>query len=930
MASAQLTRVMRHIQQLAGADPEQSDARLLQCFLANRDESAFRLLVGRHGRMVLSVCRNVLRQTQDAEDAFQATFLVLARNAASIREGTALASWLYGVAYRIALKARSQMSKRHHYEKRAAPRQAERPDLDLALRELQTVLAEEVHRLPQKYRAPFVLCCLEGKSRNEAAQELGWKEGTVCGRLAEARKRLQQRFTRRGLTLSAALCAGAVSAGVEAAAPKTLLRTTIQAALGIAAGQSAAGVAPAPVAKLVEGVTRTMFLNKVKLAGVLILSAGLLATGVGSQLRHAFANPASDEAPKTKAVRVADKPASEKPAAAPKEDGKRVIQGRVLDPDGKALEGARVFLPGTVWGDAKKAGTLVDIKSGAEGHFRFTLERAQLVRGRSLVAMAQGYAPAWIEADKIGKDDVTLRLAKDLPIRGRILDLEGRPIKGVTVKVRRVAAAPEGDLAPVLKSMQRDGNRVFTHPLHEVYMNPEAPFFAPVKTDAEGRFHLDGLGAERVVVLWTEGPTIAHQVVYVLTRPGLNVEELVKNAPERIGIPGRKTPLPVIYGPDFDHPATPCKPILGVVRDQRTGKPLEGVSINGSSGGWWENYIQTKTDKEGRYKLVGVAKGRSYHISAWALPQDYLQGGKNIADTEGLAPLTLDMELIKGIRVRGRITDKQTGKPVPAAFWYSPLSDNKYFAALPGKDAGLFLGLGMRNEKDGSYSMLALPGPGLIKYRAEVENNPYTQVVLDPAHRGKAHVDEGLGESFIGPGGVYLTLFGHNAYRLIDPAADAKTVECDIQFDRGRTRTGKVVDADGKPLTGVRAGGLAPLGGNETLKDGTFKAVGLNPAKPRLIAFVHPERKPLAGIKVNAGYRENVPRWLTEDEKSGYVVQTDAEGRFRVEGIFPGLKFGLGLRKGNSFLVTAEQFQTMTLEAGTRDLGDIAAKPWRP
>src|SRR5579871_830451 len=144
MASAQLANVVEHIHQIAGAsgDAEHSDSQLLQSFLANQDESAFRLLVQRHGRMVLSVCRNVLRQTQDAEDAFQATFLVLAKSAGSIREGTALGSWLYGVAYRISLKARSQMSKRHQYEKRAPRREPERPDLDLALRELQTVLTE--------------------------------------------------------------------------------------------------------------------------------------------------------------------------------------------------------------------------------------------------------------------------------------------------------------------------------------------------------------------------------------------------------------------------------------------------------------------------------------------------------------------------------------------------------------------------------------------------------------------------------------------------------------------------------------------------------------------------------------------------------------------------------------------------------------------
>src|SRR5204863_8619154 len=138
--------------------------------------------------------------------------------------------------HRTALKARSQMSKRHLRERRAARQDRVEPGMDLALRELQAVLTEEVGRLPEKLRAPFVLCCLEGKSRSEAALQLGWKEGTVFGRLAEARKRLQQRLARRGVTLTAALCAGAIAATVEGAAPAVLLRTTIKAALGVAAG----------------------------------------------------------------------------------------------------------------------------------------------------------------------------------------------------------------------------------------------------------------------------------------------------------------------------------------------------------------------------------------------------------------------------------------------------------------------------------------------------------------------------------------------------------------------------------------------------------------------------------------------------------------------------------------------------------------------
>jgi RNA polymerase sigma factor (sigma-70 family) len=632
MAGAQLASVLQHIHQLVGApeDRERSDAQLLLCFREQRDESAFRLLMERHGRMVLGVCRRVLRQHQDAEDAFQATFLVLARNAAAIRQGTALSSWLYGVAYRTALKARRQTSRRQAHERRAGNVARTEPDLNLAWQELQAVLTEEVGRLAEKYRAPFVLCCLEGMSRGEAARQLGWKEGTVSGRLAEARKRLQQRFARRGLTLATALCAGAWTANATTAVPAILSRTTIDAALGIAAGQAAASVVSPPVAALVEGVTQTMFVSKAKLAGLLLLVSGVLAAGVGSHLHRASATPVRQEKPAAAPASQAEKAKIEKPAAA--KDEKLTVTGRVLDPDGKPIAGARVFMPGAVWGDAEKGDhPLAGQKSAEDGNFRITMRRADLLKGRFLVATAKGYGLDWKEADKLGASEATFRLVKDLPITGRVLDLEGRPVKGVSVHVGAIEAPPMGDLGPVLKTIHRDGNRVFTHPLRSVYMAAESGVIAPVKTDEAGRFRIAGVGRERIARLRVEGPNIEHQTLYVLTRSDVNVKELIKAAPDRIG---RLVRLPSIYGPTFDHLAGPTKPIAGVVRDRATGKPVADVWINASMReAWWENYVRTKTDKDGRYRAIGLPKARSYHVSVWGLERDYIQAGKDVGDS---------------------------------------------------------------------------------------------------------------------------------------------------------------------------------------------------------------------------------------------------------------------------------------------------------
>jgi RNA polymerase sigma factor (sigma-70 family) len=219
MTSRAIPSLLLHLRcTLGGRHSSLSDAELLQCFLAQRDELAFSALVYRHGPMVLGLCRRLLRDSDDAEDAFQATFLVLVRKAHSISRPEHLGNWLYGVAHRTALKLRATRARRQQCETPLVESAVEGDLAQLVWRDVRPILDEELHRLPEKYRTAVVLCCLEGLSKREAAARLGWPEGTVSTRLHQARHILQGRLLRRGLTLTPAVLGLALVEGSASAA----------------------------------------------------------------------------------------------------------------------------------------------------------------------------------------------------------------------------------------------------------------------------------------------------------------------------------------------------------------------------------------------------------------------------------------------------------------------------------------------------------------------------------------------------------------------------------------------------------------------------------------------------------------------------------------------------------------------------------------
>jgi RNA polymerase sigma factor (sigma-70 family) len=330
MADGQLALVINQLRRLVRCKSgcTLTDAQLLDAFITRRDEASFEVLVWRHGTMVLRLCQRILHDSHEAEDAFQATFLVFASKAHTIGKRESVGSWLHKVAYRIALRVRARAVKRGAPVESAGEIPAPESAHELLWRDLRPILDEEIDRLPEKYRAPVVLCYLQGHTNEEAAEQLGCPKGTIQSRLARGRERLQARLTRRGVALSAGSLAMILSPKATAV-PAGLVSSTVAAALSFAAGKGVVGLVSASVAALTEGVLHAMFLTKLKITAAALLALAILGTGTGLFAHRSFAS---------RPVPAEREPIAERPAEKPAGGGERSTEKRADRADVKSAE----------------------------------------------------------------------------------------------------------------------------------------------------------------------------------------------------------------------------------------------------------------------------------------------------------------------------------------------------------------------------------------------------------------------------------------------------------------------------------------------------------------------------------------------------------------------------------------------------------------
>lgn len=982
MSSSALAAGIRHLRRkLAGQQLSQdSDEQLLHAFLTRHDDSAFAALMHRHGPMVLHVCRRVLGHEQDAEDAFQATFLVLARNAAGLRNKTSLASWLHGTAYRTALKAKQAAARRRKYEGQAPSRPPTDPADELSWREVRALLDEEIARLPEKYRSVFVLCALENLSRAEAGQRLGLKERTVLSRLAEARKRLGQRLARCGVELTAVLTATTLAASPASALPTGLMAATLKAALASAADEELAGLISASVAELVQGMAAATMVSKAKTTTLLLLAAALLA-GAGAWACRTLVTPQPGE-PQTETPATPSRPAPGQKAEAPHKEKRdsMTVTGRVLDPDGKPVSGAKLFVarPTKAEPDSDSDVLLSAVgTTDAEGRFRVSVEKLDdYLAGRLpdpdlqnyLVAHAAGFGVDWVELHKDKRPaEVMLRLGKDVPITGRVVNTEGRPVAGVSLSIAKIFVPANEKLDDYLAGWLSNWRDNLSTPQKRLYV-PLDGVTGAATTNKDGRFALHGAGAERIVYVKLSGGGMARQTLHIITRPGFDAAPY--NAVLRKEEIKRQLALNPFRGldpPSFTFVAQPGKTIEGTIKDADSGKPLPGCGVSVYIG--WSESITALSDASGKYRLEGVPKKpQGYDVTA--SQSAYLFRREHVEDTAGFDKVRLDLTLVQGAVVTGRVVDKQTGKGVKCGIRFAPLPDNKFFGSKPGFDNYRWNRAMEGTDKDGRFRLLTIPGKALVLaqvHEGEKFNGQYLCVyrgaVPDPDHKDIFKpTDEGWQVATASGGEIIPGV--DNAVKVIDVKESGET-RVELFVDRGTIARIAVQDADGNPLAGAWASGLTehwPIA--YKLPEATATVYALNPDKPRTMAFYHPQKRlggtavvrgdekeavvvklapmgkvmgrlldenghPLDGVEVSIN-----PPGATGSElyrfaaPSGKPVRTDKDGRFRIESVVPNLKFWLNLRRERTYFVGEPRIGTRQVKpAETLDLGDLRIKP---
>ncbi len=915
------------------------DNQLVERFL-DRNESAtsdaaFRALLDRHAGMVLRVCQEVLQNPHDADDAFQATFLVLVQKARAIRRRESVAGWLFRIARRISTRARQEAARRRrhiesiHALKIAANDRSINIIASEADRDCGPLLAE-IDRLPDSLRTPVVLHYFEGLSTEAIAERLQCPRGTILSRLARAREQLRRRLKHRGVSFETLMPATAASSRLFASAnvPTALTLNTIRAASCLAlAGTAIERVVPATVATLARGAVRSLLFANVRLASVLVV-LGLAIAAIGlSMAAPADEKPRMKQSqPKTVSEQATMPPRIAQLEAEEQKKGEAVIiRGQVLDPDGNPIAGARIVLTMCVRLSVASSQSLTN--SGRDGRFEAPIPRVVLSASDPdgltfpvIGAWSRGMGPDWVTVDsRMTKTEVTLRLRRDdVPIEGRVLGLEGRPVAGATVSIAYIAELPP----ELLKRFQDNGgvrNPFLWWGMNDVMPLGRDGLIPAIKTGPDGRFRLTGVGRDRVAYVVTTGESIELTETFVMTSSDPAYTPILLPADSR----GKSK----LLGPRFDLAVLPGRVIEGVARDRDNGRPIAGAKMETTR---WD--INTsRSDSQGRYRVIGQPRGANVSMDFEVEGQPYVserifKAEKMTGDPTGLGPVRVDFTLKRGVWVEGKVTNRDHGRPVRAVVRYHPLKDNPHLKAWPdgtfvdNTDFGNYAEF--PTDASGRFRAVALSGRGILTVRTSERGYLAAEPVSPQVAGNVLYV-----------GNLMNDMKNLQAVVPINPDEGEKTVIPDITLVPGRTQRVQVVGPDGRQVPEIRVFGplsSSPYSAGGRLIDGAeFSFVHPNPGTAeelevvqedknagKLIVITGNEPDPIQITLERTGTvtgrlvddearpRPFIPIMVNQHLKTNAFWRsscplTDAKGRFRITGLIPGIVYSLSAAKNH-------------------------------
>lgn len=707
----------------------------------------------------------------------------------------------------------------------------------------------------------------------------------------------------------------------------------------------------------------------------LLLVAGLSATllvgllGVEPTRVAAEGNPektSNDDT--TDAVETTKSDEKGSASTSREDDGKIVIHGQVVDPDGKPFAGAKVQIARWYWDRDLEQIALANATSGPDGRFtvayrksqfKVDLQRPDMWKEVSIVATAPGFGPDWIERDKLkpGEEPKLQLVRDDVPITGRVIDLEGNPVAGVRIRPETLLAFGKEGVDQFLEAVRR--GKLIWQALNlqtnsKLLPGYAADFPKDIVTDAQGRFRITGVGRERRVRFRLEGPTIALTEVEAVTRP---MEPILGKSGVADPKWSQKT---IVYGADFHVAVLPTQPITGVVRDAKTGKPLPGVAVHSyrmsDRAVSADKEIRVTADAEGRYRLVGMPKGTGRRIIA--IPNDeqpYLMREFDVPNNPGLQEIQLDLNVDRGVWIKGRITDKKTGKPLGqpnrVELYYLPYLNNKFANALPEFNGGNVDGYQdrYRVKADGTYRLVGLPGRAIVGVQCWHMSYPRgmgsesIQGMTDTGHflTYRAPVDAGR---------KWPT-----AMKEVTIAENQTQFNLDFDLDSGHLLKITTTGPDNQEIAGVAIWGLLENDAFwQTTDRPSVTALAFGPQEKRTMLFHHKQRN--LGQVVRAEANDNAPdsitvklepcatirgRLVDENERPvadasirfdvrpggdfepGLSSQpTDADGRFEHKSVLPGASYAVFVESPRlGFKVAAKEVKVAPGE--TIDLGTI-------